>query len=94
MAWLAYIKDTTIPARFTATFRGLYLFLLNKWYWDELYDMLFVKPSLWLGRILWKGGDLGTIDRFGPNGAAAVAQLGSRMAQPGSRPDICIATRW
>ena len=80
MAWLAYIKDTTIPARFTATFRGLYLFLLNKWYWDELYDMLFVKPSLWLGRILWKGGDLGTIDRFGPNGAAAVAQLGSRMA--------------
>ena len=42
--------------------------------------MLFVKPSMWLGRILWKGGDLGTIDRFGPNGAAAVAQLGSRVA--------------
>ena len=80
LAWLAYIKDTTIPARFSATFRGLYLFLFNKWYWDELYDMLFVKPSMWLGRILWKGGDLGTIDRFGPNGAAAVAQLGSRVA--------------
>ncbi len=80
LAWLAYIKDRTIPARFTATFRGLYLFLFNKWYWDELYDMLFVKPSMWLGRILWKGGDLGTIDRFGPNGAAAVAQLGSRVA--------------
>jgi NADH-quinone oxidoreductase subunit L len=80
LAWLAYIKDTTIPARFTATFRGLYLFLFNKWYWDELYDMLFVKPSMWLGRILWKGGDLGVIDRFGPNGAAAVAQLGSRVA--------------
>ncbi len=80
IAWLAYIKDTTIPARFTATFPGVYKFLLNKWYWDELYDFLFVKPSMWLGRFLWKKGDEGTIDRFGPHGAAEVVMQGSRAA--------------
>jgi NADH-quinone oxidoreductase subunit L len=80
IAWLAYIKDTTIPARFTATFPAIYQFLLNKWYWDELYNILFVKPSLWLGRILWKKGDEGTIDRFGPHGAAEVVLQGSRLA--------------
>jgi len=80
IAWLAYIKDTTIPGRFTATFPAIYQFLLNKWYWDELYDILFVKPSLWLGRILWKKGDEGTIDRFGPHGAAEVVLQGSRLA--------------
>ncbi len=80
VAWLAYIKDTTIPARFTATFPGIYQFLLNKWYWDELYNLIFVKPSLWLGRFLWKKGDEGTIDRFGPHGAAEVVLQGSRVA--------------
>jgi NADH-quinone oxidoreductase subunit L len=80
IAWLAYIKDTTIPARFTATFPAVYQFLLNKWYWDELYNLIFVKPSLWLGRILWKQGDEGTIDRFGPHGAAEVVLQGSRLA--------------
>ena len=80
IAWLAYIKDTTIPARFTATFPAVYQFLLNKWYWDELYNLIFVKPSLWLGRILWKKGDEGTIDRFGPHGAAEVVLQVSRLA--------------
>ena len=42
----AYLLDTTVPARFTATFRVLYDFLLNKWYFDELYDFLFVRPGL------------------------------------------------
>jgi NADH-quinone oxidoreductase subunit L len=79
-AWLAYIKDTTIPARFTAAFGPLYRFLLNKWYWDELYDMLFVKPAFKLGRLFWKGGDQGTIDRFGPNGMAAIVMQGNRLA--------------
>ena len=80
IAWLAYIKDTSIPARFTATFQPLYQFLLNKWYWDELYNLLFVKPAFWLGRLLWKGGDEGTINRFGPDGAATVTMVGSRLA--------------
>ena len=51
IAWWAYMKDRTLPARFTASARGLYAFLLNKWYWDELYDLLFVRPALWIGRL-------------------------------------------
>ncbi len=79
-AWMAYIKSPTIPARFTAQFSGLYKFLLNKWYWDELYDLIFVRPAMWLGRIFWQKGDVGTIDRFGPHGAAALVQEGSVVA--------------
>ncbi|HLH11296.1 MAG TPA: NADH-quinone oxidoreductase subunit L [Methylovirgula sp.] len=50
---------------------GLYRFLLNKWYFDELYGAIFVRPAFWLGRLFWKGGDQGTIDRLGPDGVAA-----------------------
>jgi NADH-quinone oxidoreductase subunit L len=77
IAWWAYIK---VPARFTATFPAIYNFLLNKWYWDELYNLLFVKPAFWFGRLFWKKGDEGTIDRFGPHGAAEVVLQGSRLA--------------
>jgi NADH-quinone oxidoreductase subunit L len=81
LAWWAYIKDTTIPARFTATFHGLYLFLLNKWYFDELYNLVFVRPSLAIGRFFWKHGDEGTIDRFGPDGVAAVVDNAGAIAR-------------
>jgi NADH-quinone oxidoreductase subunit L len=80
VAWMAYIKDTSIPARFTAQFGGLYRFLLNKWYWDELYDFLFVRPAFALGRIFWKRGDQGLIDRFGPNGFAELVVEGNKLA--------------
>ena len=80
LAWWAYIKDTSVPARFTATFPAIYRFLLNKWYWDELYNLIFVRPAFWLGRLFWKKGDEGTIDRFGPHGAAEVVLQGSRLA--------------
>ena len=79
-AWWAYIKNPGIPRRFVATFRPIYDFLLNKWYWDELYNKLFVKPSFAFGRLFWKGGDEGIIDRFGPNGAAAIVVQGSQLA--------------
>jgi NADH-quinone oxidoreductase subunit L len=72
IALWAYILDTSVPARFTATFGLLYDFLLHKWYFDELYNILFVRPAFAIGRFLWKRGDQGTIDRFGPNGFAAV----------------------
>ena len=49
----------------------LYAFLKNKWYFDELYDFLFVKPALAIGRVLWKTGDGRIIDGLGPNGVAA-----------------------
>ncbi len=80
LAWYAYIKDTTVPARFTAMFEPLYKFLLNKWYWDELYNFLFVGPAFWFGRLFWKRGDQGLIDHFGPDGAADLVSFGSRFA--------------
>jgi NADH-quinone oxidoreductase subunit L len=52
----------------------LYQFLLNKWYFDELYDFIFVRPAMWLGRVLWKKGDGTVIDGYGPNGIAARVQ--------------------
>ena len=68
LALWAYVLNTSLPARIAATFSGLYAFLLNKWYFDELYALLFVRPAFALGRMLWTRGDQGTIDRFGPNG--------------------------
>lgn len=86
VAWWAYIRDTSIPARFTAQFSYLYDFLLHKWYFDELYDIIFVRPAFAIGRFLWKRGDEGTIDRFGPNGVAALVDgtgVAARRLQSG-----------
>ena len=80
-AWNSYIRNTAIPAAFVARFRQLHAFLYNKWYFDELYDVLFVRPAFWLGRVFWKQGDIGIIDRFGPNGAAWAVAQGTRIAQ-------------
>jgi NADH-quinone oxidoreductase subunit L len=76
-AWQNYIRDPGAPARIVATVPDLHRFLQNKWYVDELYDFLFVRPSMALGRIFWHRGDEQTIDRFGPNGAAAAIAGGS-----------------
>ncbi len=73
-AYYAYMMNKDLPGRIAARFRGVYLFLLNKWYFDELYDWLFVKPAHRLGRNLWKDGDGAVIDGLGPDGVAAVAR--------------------
>jgi len=86
LATWAYVWDKSLPSRVAGSARGLYAFLLNKWYFDELYDILFVRPAFALGRVLWKRGDQGTIDRFGPNGAAwlvNVTGVVSRKMQSG-----------
>ncbi len=62
LAWLFYIKSPSLPGRLATQQRPLYLFLLNKWYFDELYDWLFVRPAKWLGNFLWKKGDGRVID--------------------------------
>ena len=61
-AWLFYIRDPSLPGRFAALQPALYRFLLNKWYFDEIYEVLFVRPAKWLGRFLWKRGDGDVID--------------------------------
>ena len=60
IAWSNYIRNPGAADRFVATFPSVYRFVSNKWYFDELYDFLFVRPSLWLGRLFWHGGDEGT----------------------------------
>ena len=80
IAWWAYMRSPGLPARAADAFRGLYRFLLNKWYFDELYDAIFVRPAFALGRLFWHRGDEKLIDRFGPNGSASLVQVGTRMA--------------
>jgi len=81
VATAAYVMMRGLPAWFAARFNWLYTFLLNKWYFDELYDRLFVRPALVLGRGLWKSGDGALIDGVGPDGiAAATRQLARRAA--------------
>ncbi len=80
-AWWAYIRNTSIPGKFVAQFRYVHQFVYNKWYFDELFHFLFVRPAFWLGRQFWKKGDEGTIDRFGPDGVAWVVQQGALAAK-------------
>jgi NADH-quinone oxidoreductase subunit L len=71
VAWHFYIRKPALPGELARQHEPLYRFLLNKWYFDELYDVLFVRPTLWIGRLLWKGGDGWLIDGFGPDGVSA-----------------------
>lgn len=80
IAWLAYIRHTDWPERFVGQFRVLHAFLFNKWFIDELYRLIFVKPAFAIGRFFWKRGDKGFIDRFGPDGVSALVVRGSGIA--------------
>ena len=71
VAWLMYIRYPGSAARLAQSNRLLYNFLLNKWYFDELYDFLFVRPAFWIGRLFWKGGDGAIIDGLGIDNLAA-----------------------
>jgi NADH-quinone oxidoreductase subunit L len=71
VAYWFYIHDPDAPARLARRHDTLYRFLLNKWYFDEIYDFLFVRPAMRLGRFLWKRGDGWVIDGFGPDGVSA-----------------------
>ncbi|MEA2938588.1 MAG: NADH-quinone oxidoreductase subunit, partial [Alphaproteobacteria bacterium] len=71
VAWHFYVRRPELPGELARQHEPLYRFLLNKWYFDELYDLIIVRPALWLGRLLWKGGDGWLIDGFGPDGVSA-----------------------
>jgi NADH-quinone oxidoreductase subunit L len=71
IAWHFYIRRPDIPVELARQHDVLYRFLLNKWYFDELYEVIFVRPTKWLGRLLWKSGDGWLIDGFGPDGVSA-----------------------
>jgi NADH-quinone oxidoreductase subunit L len=81
IAWLYYIRAPWLPAATARVLRPLYLFLLNKWYFDELYDRIFVRPAMWLGRALWKGGDGAVIDGAIDGTAAGVLKVTGRAVK-------------
>lgn len=72
--YVLYKMAPGIPGALVERFKGVHAFLMNKWYFDELYDKIFVKPSFVLGRGLWKSGDGAIIDGVGPDGVAAATQ--------------------
>jgi NADH-quinone oxidoreductase subunit L len=71
VAWYFYITNPLVPFGLSKRFNGLYKFLLNAWYFDALYDAIFVRPAKMLGHFLWKTGDGAVIDGLGPDGVAA-----------------------
>jgi len=79
LAYVMYMAFPLLPMRLAATFGGIYRFLLNKWYFDELYEAIFVQPLIRLSRVLWQTGDATIIDGV-PNGLAELTVDGSRQA--------------
>ncbi len=80
VAYVCYSLIPDLPTRLSLQFRAIYLFLLNKWYFDELYDRLFVRTAFTLGEGLWKTGDGMIIDGLGPDGIAAATRELAREA--------------
>ena len=81
-AWYMYLKNTKLPNNIAQVNKPLYQFLLNKWYFDELYNLIFVKPAMAFGRFAWKLIDGYIIDGFGPNGiASTISRLSIRARQ-------------
>ena len=71
VSWLFYIRRPYLPVELAGQHQMLYQFLLNKWYFDELYEFIFVRPAKRIGYFLWKKGDGYVIDGFGPDGVSA-----------------------
>src|SRR5450631_859073 len=71
VSYVFYIRRPYMPVELARQHQLLYQFLLNKWYFDELYELIYVRPAKWIGRFLWKVGDGTIIDGFGPDGVSA-----------------------
>ena len=80
ISYYLFLKDKKILSNLVQSNKQVYEFLLNKWYFDELYDFIFVKPIKRLGLIFWKNGDIKTIDQFGPDGIAKLVKFFSNKA--------------
>ena len=85
MTWLSaaywfYIVDPSKPKQLAAAQPVLYRFLLNKWYFDEVYEVLFVRPARWIGTFLWRKGDGGAIDGFLNGVAMGIVPWVTRLA--------------
>ena len=74
LSYVYYMVKPELPALTARRFPAIYALFYNKWYFDEIYDAVFVKPALAIGRLFWKKGDGATIDGLGPDNIAARAQ--------------------
>jgi NADH-quinone oxidoreductase subunit L len=88
LAWLLYVVRPELPEKIAASFAGLYRLLLNKYWIDELYDAVLVRPLVWVSdRVLFRGVDAGLIDGVAVNGSAGlvrgIAASGLKYAQSG-----------
>jgi NADH-quinone oxidoreductase subunit L len=81
IAFLYYVLVPSLPALTARVFYPIYVFLLNKWYFDELYDFLFVRPTFWLANVLWKVGDIGIINGLIDGTAAGVYRVTARAVR-------------
>ena len=75
-----FVKNEKIIKNLVLKNEKIYNFLLNKWYFDELYDFIFVEPVKKLGLLFWKKGDINTIDRYGPDGLSRIIKIISHKA--------------
>jgi NADH-quinone oxidoreductase subunit L len=80
-AYVCYMWKHQLPGLIASMFRPVYKFLLNKWYFDELYDWIFVRPAMRLGKGLWKAVDVSVIDGLGPDGVASATLDIARRAK-------------
>jgi NADH-quinone oxidoreductase subunit L len=80
LSYYLYVKNTHVLSGVRKLNEPLYNFLLNKWYFDELYEAIFVKPLKLIGSFLWKKGDQNTIDRYGPDGFSKIIKYFSNKS--------------
>ena len=80
LAYYLFVKNKDLPKKIAEVNKPLHDFLLNKWYFDELYEKIFINPSKKLGLILWKIFDVRIIDGFGPDGIASLIKKCSLKA--------------
>jgi len=75
ISFYLFVKNKKILTNIIIKYNFLYNFLLNKWYFDEIYELIFVKPIKSIGLFLWKKGDLDTIDYYGPDGLSKLVKF-------------------
>ena len=80
LSYYLFIKNVKILEQIKYRNKTLYQFLLNKWYFDEIYEFIFIKPIKLIGLFFWRSGDIKTIDRFGPDGISKLIKIISNKA--------------
>tara|TARA_B100001996_G_scaffold324946_1_gene270689 strand:+ start:2500 stop:4410 length:1911 start_codon:yes stop_codon:yes gene_type:complete len=80
LSYYLFVKNTKILDKVKSRNKKLYSFLLNKWYFDEIYEFVFIKPIKAIGLFFWRSGDIKTIDRFGPDGISKLVKIISSKA--------------